>query len=539
MICPCANLQRGDRHALGHPTGFDMHSTCSTTRTHFQPEQLAIRVGLWLLALCVFSQCARAELVYSKSRRFRIPFQFNAAELKQLGTKEVQLFVSRDGGEHWQQVESVNPETARFTFEAPEDGVYWFSVKTIAASGLVYPAGPHQAGLNVLVDSTPPQLEMQLEEIEPGRVKLSWLARDENLEITSLKLEFRESSEDVWRVVAVRPQPQGQTTWTITRGGAMEVRGEVTDQTGNITQSATTCELNAPTPRPDRPEYGKPVANESMNIPQVSSNGTSRPAAGTSRLTSMPGSEAIAIKEASGGTSADALGSSQARSDTKQVKSRQTTDRETIHKVNSNTFRIGYSLDGVGPSGVKQVDLYITEDNGQKWFYYGQDPDRTSPMEVSVPHDGEFGLAFRVINGLGRVDIPPQPNDLPEVRVSVDRTPPIVQLLPLEHGQDLDANKVIITWTAHDQDLAETPVALFYSMAPTGPWEAIQGWHPNSGRYRWTIPATLDQPFYVRLDVKDNSGNVTRVYAEKPFLVDRAQPRARVTEVEPLTPSPK
>ncbi|WP_437227365.1 hypothetical protein SH661x_000312 [Planctomicrobium sp. SH661] len=490
------------------------------------------RCCLVLLAVCMLSDAVHAEPVYSKSRRFRIPFQFDSAELKRLGTKEVQLFVSRDGGDRWKLVEGVSPDTGKFTFEAPEDGVYWFSVKTVAASGLIYPAGPHQAGLNVLVDSTPPQLDLNLEEVEAGRVKLSWIVQDENLDMNSLKLEFREASTDVWSVVAVRTQAQGQTTWTMTAGGQIQVRGEVADLTGNVTQASAECQLAAPIPRNDKPDYGKPVANESMNIPQVSSTEFPKATSLTPRMTStQSGGESLVVKGASTSSPNPVEGPSPVAVDVSK------SSKEPIHKVNSTTFRIGYSLDGIGPSGVKQVNLYITEDNGKKWFHYGEDPDRTSPMEVTVPADGEYGLAFRVTNGLGRVEIPPQPNDPPEVRVAVDRTPPVVKLMPLEHGQELDSNKVIISWTAHDQDLADEPVALFYSVAATGPWEVIQGQQPNNGRFSWTVPPTLEQPFYVRLDVKDNSGNVTRVYAEKPFLVDRAQPRARITEVSSLNSS--
>jgi len=503
-----------------------MQQSDATIRTMLRQPA---RCCMLLMALLLLSQMAWAEPVYSKSRRFRIPFQFDAAELKRLGTREIQLFVSRDGGEHWQLVEGVSPETGKFTFEAPEDGDYQFSVKTVAASGLLYPAGPHQTGLRVMVDGTPPQLDLQLVEIEPGRVKLSWSSQDDNLDVSTLKLEFRESGSDVWNVVAVRTHAYGQTTWTASPGSSIQVRGEVADMTGNQTQSTATCELAAPVPRDDRPDFGQPVANDSMSLPASSAEPPSRPAGITPRLTSSSAiGEALPVKGATAESSV-----------VPQNQEVQRLAHNGIHKVNSDTFRIGYSLDGIGPSGVKQVDLYITEDNGRKWYYYGQDADRTSPMEVTVPRDGEYGLAFRVTNGLGRVDIPPQPNDPPEVRITVDRSPPVVKLMPLESGQPPGLNQVVISWTAQDEDLAERPAALYYSAAATGPWEPIQSWQPNSGRFVWNVPAKMDQPFYVRLDVRDNAGNVTRAYSEQPFLVDRAQPRARITEVEPLTNPPR
>lgn len=487
--------------------------------------QRTFQIGMLAVGLLLLAQTAQAELVYSKSRRFRIPFQFDASEIKRLGSREVQLYVSRDGGEHWKLVEGISPDTGKFTFEASEDGVYWFSVKTVAGSGLIYPAGPHQSSLNVLVDSTPPQLNLQLTEIEPGRVKLSWSAQDDHLDVSSLKLEYRDSSSEIWNVVAVRTQAYGQTTWTTGGNNSVQVRGQVSDLTGNQAQSDASCDMVTPVPREEKSDYGRPVAGESMQTPTLNEQPTTTQPVLTPRLTSAPArNETLAVQNAASNIPATPPAADQ--SSPLPVRG--------ILKVNSDTFRIAYNLDGLGPSGVKQVDLYITEDNGQRWFYYGHDPDRVSPMEVTVPRDGEYGLAFRVTNGVGRVDIPPQPGDKPEVRISVDRSPPIVTMKPLEPGQDQEAHCAIITWSAVDQDLAERPIALFYSMAATGPWEPIPGWHPNTGRFVWKLPPTLDQPFYVRLDARDQAGNITKAYSEKPFVVDRATPRARVTEVEPV-----
>lgn len=490
------------------------------------------RICLLVLLFVCCSNLANAELVYSKSRRFRIPFQSDAAELKKLNAKEVQLFVSRDGGEHWKLADGVSPEVGKFTFEAPEDGVYWFSVKSLAASGLMYPPGPHQSGLNVLIDSTPPQLELRLEEIEPGRVRLSWQAHDEHLDLSTLKLEFREAGSGNWTLVAVRNQDQGQTSWTTSQGGNIQVRGEVADLSGNQSQAETTCEQVAPRPRKDQVDYSKPVASEPRVDSTVSANSPTRPPEVSPRLTSSQTGQPVPVKETV------VISPSGPAVDSTQNSSPANASRPVHHKVNSATFRVGYDLSEVGPSGVKTVDIYITEDQGQKWFHYGQDPDRTSPMEVTVPRDGEYGLAFRVTNGLGRVEIPPQPGTPPEVQITVDRTAPVARLMPLQQGAERDSNQLMITWNAQDPDLSDRPVALFYAIAQNGPWEAIQGWQANSGRFDWTIPATVDQPIYIRLDVKDNSGNLTRVYAEKPFVIDRSQPRARVTGVEPLNNSP-
>lgn len=486
-------------------------------------RRLALRVSLCLLGMLLTASAVHAEPVFSKSRRFRIPFEFDAGELRRLGTKEVQLFVSRDGGERWNQVDGVSPAESRFTFEAPEDGHYWFSVKTIASSGLIYPAGPHQPGLHVLVDSTPPQLELSLIEVEAGRVKLSWHADDSNLDLNSLSLEYRDSQSSVWNMVAVRTHQHGQTTWTVPQGGLVEVRGSVADQCGNITESSATCELAAPVPRNDRPDHGRPVANMPVDLTTTPAPAPARPASTPSRLTSATAGEPLAAKDAA--TSPSSPPASPLTH----------ADGAPVHRVNFKTFRVGYSLDGVGPSGVRKVNLYITEDNGQKWYHYGEDEDKTSPIEVTVPGDGEYGLAFRVTNGLGRVDIPPQPHDLPEVRILVDCTPPQAQIQTVEFAGDSNTGKVLITWKAEDQDLGDRPISLHYSSGRSGPWTPIEQGITHTGQYLWGVPDTVDQPIFIRLDVRDAAGNVTQQTTERPFVIDRQRPRARVTEVAPLS----
>ncbi len=203
------------------------------------------------------------------------------------------------------------------------------------------------------------------------------------------------------------------------------------------------------------------------------------------------------------------------------------------HLVNSKTFRIAYQLEDVGTSGVSGIELYITENRGQTWFHYGSDKDLVSPFVVSVPRDGDYGFVFRIRNGLGMIATPPQPGDKPEILIAVDQSPPQTELLPLQPGPGTD-DEILIRWKTQDREFGENPIALYYATQAAGPWELIEGWGPNTESYLWKFPPQTAGKFFIRIDVRDVAGNVTRIDGEESFAVDRSRPKARITDVESL-----
>jgi hypothetical protein len=206
--------------------------------------------------------------------------------------------------------------------------------------------------------------------------------------------------------------------------------------------------------------------------------------------------------------------------------------------VNSRKFHIDYQIDDVGPSGVSSVELYVTQNNGEKWFRYGMDEDRQSPFEVEVPGDGIYGFTMRVVSGAGLVDPPPQPNQQPEIVVVADSSPPVVNLLPLQQGTGRNSNRILITWEIQDSKLAEQPVSLSYSANPNGPWEPVSDWMPDTGRYIWTVGRDIAPRLYIRLIARDAAGNVAKVDTREPVLVDLAKPTARIVDVESSVTNP-
>jgi hypothetical protein len=200
--------------------------------------------------------------------------------------------------------------------------------------------------------------------------------------------------------------------------------------------------------------------------------------------------------------------------------------------VNSLEFEIDYRVEDVGPSGVGSVELYITQNDGRKWYLYGSDSDRTSPFEVKVPRDGVYGFAIRVHSGVGLAVAPPQPDDEPDVYVVVDKTPPVARVFPAQQGKGDLLDRIVVRWEVTDDNLAEMPIALEYSSTPGGPWEPVSGWLQNTGTYAWSVRSGVPSKLYLRLTARDAAGNLTRAESQQPIFVDLSKPSARIVDVE-------
>lgn len=125
--------------------------------------------------------------VFLNLKRFEIPFNIDTTGQRPV---EVQLHVSRDGGQTW-QVSASQPATAKqFLFTAPEDGDYWFATRTVDKSGQVYPSGAVSPQLAVRVDTAVPEIEWETEVSAEGVISVSIWYVDKTPIGESIRLEY-------------------------------------------------------------------------------------------------------------------------------------------------------------------------------------------------------------------------------------------------------------------------------------------------------------------------------------------------------------
>lgn len=207
-----------------------------------------------------------------------------------------------------------------------------------------------------------------------------------------------------------------------------------------------------------------------------------------------------------------------------------------LRVVSTRTFQIAYKLDDIGPSGLGGVELFITEDNGRTWWKYDDDADQKSPFDVKVQNDGLYGFSIRARSGAGLSNDPPLPNEPPAILIAVDQTAPQVEILPIQQGQGMNVNKLLIRWRIAEEHPADKPVSLYYAGNSNGPWEPISGWKEDlNGTFEWTVGPAVPSQFYIRVAARDTAGNIGQADTPTPIVVDLQRPTARIVDVE-VTP---
>ena len=200
--------------------------------------------------------------------------------------------------------------------------------------------------------------------------------------------------------------------------------------------------------------------------------------------------------------------------------------------VNSRVFDLDYQIDDVGPSGVSAVELFITEDGGGQWFRYGSDPDGRSPFQVDAMSEGTFGFAVRIRNGLGVSDTPPQPGQPPEVVITVDQTPPTVQMQTPGVSQD-GTGTIQFVWRVQEANATQVVIRLESSPGANGPWTPVFDWQPDQSGFELPIRAGMPPSLYFRLLARDAAGNVGMSQTIQPVIVDLKRPVGRILRVQP------
>lgn len=439
------------------------------------PVLVVLALAGWLDGGPLLAQEPAGSILFCQHRQFNIPFHKVANEGN---VKQLQLYYSLDQGKSWQPAAVVAPEKRHFPFLTDRDGYYWFTVQTTDRQGRRTPAllDGAEPSLKVVVDTQPPTVVLQAMPPRNGEVGVSWVVRDDNLDLAlpdCLRLEYRLAGQARWLPLPVSPV-NNHHYWNPQTNGTVEVRLLARDRAGNRGEATTSVSVTGRTVAPGPGPGARPTTSEPTGFPGLAER----------RL------------------------------------------------VNSKRITLNYEVKEKGPSGVSTIELWFTQD-GRSWNRrperYGEEPNIT----FDVHGEGIYGITLLAKSGVGLGDRPPQVGDRPQLWIEVDLTKPRVQLNGVSVGTGADKGKLTVTWTASDKNLAARPITLSYAEKATGPWKTFAEKLPNVGRHVWTMPPEVPYQFHVRVEAADRAGNIGEAATDDLVKVDLSTPKVNILKVAP------
>lgn len=515
----------------------------------------------------VASSAALPKSIATRQTMFSIPFQVNQNVETGREAVEVQLFVSGNRGARWDMYGRVEPAKGNFLFRASGDGEYWFLIRTLDRSGQLRPQYNNNPGLVVVVDTTAPVVQLDAARGDAGQITAKWQITEANLNLDSFQIQYRTTSSQAWQTVAIDrqsvntsgPTQSGEVTWWPRVGsGRVEIRAEVSDTAGNATVTHQQVNLDSgpvayPGPygntvaqAPAGPSMSAPAADPAWRgSPGIASSqkllqnhhvGRPRPSDSEAPNGSEIGSNSSVAAQANPPVRNQFVAASQPKEPSNPVLPHPNfaANAKRPRMVNARLFELDYNIDSRGASGISRIELWGTADGGKSWSSFGTDDDNRSPMLVTVNQEGIYGFRITAQNGPGTA---PRPGDPPEIWIGVDLTKPTAQIKSVEQPSGEQPGPVVIQWRADDRALKDKPVTLLYSDTPGGPWLSIAAQLENSGQYTWMPDSRVPARIYVRLEVRDEAGNVATVDAPKAVELSQPQPRVNIRDIRPLNDS--
>lgn len=521
-------------------------------------QRLGCILVTWLI--CSTSSFAQDDAEYLSERDWQIPITLSETIRKE--AQSLTLYVSNDQGKSWKKETNAKPSDEFFKYVAPGDGVYWLSVSYVNRAGKTIPA--KEAELlplqKIVVDTKRPEVKVQALERMNDEVTVSWDVKDEHLDLNSLTLQYRAKGDSAWKAVALTPVASGKKQFSTGANGAVSVRVSAKDRAGNLGEDlvdimATTMVTSNQVPAAggSTPMLPPPAGNTPSSVGASGGNTNTVPSL-TGNSAQPPKPDAVLPPPVSMNTapnltnnppSLNPAASAPAKPVDSGFKPSSSVPNNAVTSGGggfsgynrgqpgpvlwSNSLHLDLDFDvKAGPSGVGALELYYTLDAGKSWQLLDKREDATRPFSVDVPGEGIYGFTMIVKNKAGVGRQAPAPGELPEVRVGVDTTAPVCELItPLETvpgSKDL----INIKWTAIDANLASGPVKLEWSENPNGPWHQIVDKQPNNGVFRWRVPQNTPYQVFLKIEVTDVAGNVGQYITREPVLVDLQMPEVKI-----------
>ena len=197
----------------------------------------------------------------------------------------------------------------------------------------------------------------------------------------------------------------------------------------------------------------------------------------------------------------------------------------------------------VGPAKkISEMQLWYSADNGVNW---SQGPSINGPdfnqLNWTAPADGEYQLSLVTSDIAGNKNAIPTSRHDSLATLLVDTVKPAIQLGNAigvqEPGVGSDSSrrtfkpedKVVISWTIQDMQLAEKPVSVYFRNAPDAPWELIKSGLESDSSLSYALPNINSRQCRVKVEAVDACGNLGSTTSSEDFTIDNKVEATDVT----------
>ena len=551
---------------MGWFTGTPGTDALRTSFGRCRRQWLLVVLLLWACAPAGAAEPRSAglpEAVRTRSRAFTIPFRLPKSEDPDPDAvpQRVMLQASKDLGATWRAAGETAPSSGSFTYKAEADGEYWFRLRAVDRKGRT--RGGEGPDVRVLVDAAGPRLAARVWKGADGEIMCRYAAADDSLRLESLKVEYKQPGDAGWKTLAAqailaRESPAHlvgeEIWWAGEKVGTLAVRITVADASGNQTVRQFTLEQSDP--RVDQTaladEIGVPplpADGQGEFVADIGAGASADPGPGSSPVTNAP----VADAPVAGRWRSEVAGTWSDGQPTQRQTATQSVPAQTavaallprandrgeprqpaptpapvtgldaaaagagqaeyrgrpLHLTKSRRFTWDYEAPAPRPAaGGLRAELWTTRDGGVTWQQTAVDHDGRSPIEVSLPEQGLFGVRLEMVAEAAGADGSPRSGDTPDAWVGVDEQPPEVDIVAVTRDESDAGDALLIRYACRDPLIVPRSVRLLYSPNAEGPWATIAESQENQGEHRWQPGRTVPSRVYVRIEASDAAGNI-------------------------------
>lgn len=532
-----------------------------------------------LTALPLAAQSPAPQKVFTNKTLFTVPLKIADADRAKING--LKCYVKGPDGV-WQLHESASAETSKFTYQAAADGEYQFAFATVDAAGRENPARPDLDGpkLFVVVDTQPPEFTATGVPVASGAAYVQCLMRDVNADPATVTAEAEAADGSFVPLLPHDKERPG--IFQAPHGIPARVRISGKDRAGNAAVQIVSLgaparnEAVAAAPAGTGVPGVRPIAAPSLQSPTAAApiivppNANTPPAplpvAATPPTTTALTAPPLAAAPITGGTGLaspstplaapapvlppPAVPTSVAapvpalpaptpavpepllpRVAEKPVDPA-TTAAATGMLVNAPRVALNFAVDELAGQPVRKVEAYAMHEDGRRWMKLSEHPGQTSPIELTLPGEGRWGILL-MVNAGPRPVSPPTPGDQPDTWIEVDATPPTVLIENATPGVGPEAGLLLLQWSVRDKNVKPDAVDAYWAQQPEGPWQPIAKNLRADGQYRWPIPREAGARVFIKVEATDRAGNTGKAVTPQPVVLETARPRVRVLGINP------